>query len=134
MTQFGRAMKELDIEIICANTPQAKGRVERANQTLQDRLVKELRLRGISSMDAANEYASEFMTDLNNRFAAQPRSSHDAHRQLLPSEDLDLIFTKRDLRILSKNQICLICIHECLITTGNRYQSSIILIISEAQG
>jgi hypothetical protein len=103
MTQFGRAMKELDIEIICANTPQAKGRVERANQTLQDRLVKELRLRGISSMEAANEYAPEFMTDLNNRFAAQPRSSHDAHRQLLSSEDLDLIFTKRDSRILSKN-------------------------------
>jgi len=59
MTQFGRAMKELDIEIICANTPQAKGRVERANQTLQDRLVKELRLLGISSIEAANEYAPE---------------------------------------------------------------------------
>ena len=50
LTQFGRAMQELDIQIICANTPQAKGRVERANQTLQDRLVKELRLRGISDI------------------------------------------------------------------------------------
>ena len=103
MTQFGRAMKELDIEIICANTPQAKGRVERANLTLQDRLVKELRLRGISSIEAANEYAPEFITDFNNRFAVQPRSSHDAHRPLLHSDDLNLIFTKQKMRILSKN-------------------------------
>ena len=56
LTQFGRAMQELDIQIICANTPQAKGRIERANQTLQDRLVKELRLRGISDMEAGNAY------------------------------------------------------------------------------
>ena len=103
MTQFGRAMKELDIEIICANTPQAKGRVERANQTLQDRLVKELRLRGISSIEAANEYTPEFIAVFNNRFAVEPSSSHDAHRPLLPSDDFDLIFTKRDLRVLSKN-------------------------------
>ena len=54
LTQFGRALYELNIDIICANTPQAKGRVERANRTLQDRLVKELRLRGISTLDDAN--------------------------------------------------------------------------------
>ena len=103
MTQFGRAMKALDIEIICANSPQAKGRVERAIQTLQDRLVKELRLRGITSIEAANEYAPEFIADFNARFAVQPRSSHDAHRPLLPSEDLDLIFTRQEQRTLSKN-------------------------------
>jgi transposase len=103
MTQFGRAMKELDIEIICANSPQAKGRVERAIQTLQDRLVKELRLRGIASIAAANAYAPEFMADFNARFAVQPRSSQDAHRPILPSEDLDLIFTRQEQRTLSKN-------------------------------
>jgi transposase len=103
MTQFGRAMKELDIEIICANTPQAKGRVERVMQVLQDRLVKEMRLRGISNIEAANEYAFEYMTEYNARFAVQPRSSHDAHRPLLPSADLALIFTKQEQRILSKN-------------------------------
>ena len=54
LTQFGRALQELDIQIICASTPQAKGRVERANQTLQDRLIKELRLLGISDMETAN--------------------------------------------------------------------------------
>jgi transposase len=103
MTQFGRAMKELDIEIICANTPQAKGRVERVIQVLQDRLVKEMRLRGISNIEAANEYALEYMTEYNARFAVQPRSSHNAHRPLLPSADLALIFTKQEQRILSKN-------------------------------
>lgn len=103
MTQFGRAMKELDIEIICANTPQAKGRVERAIQILQDRLVKEMRLREISSIEAANEYATEFMADYNARFAVQPRSSHDAHRSLGSEEDLVRIFTLQEQRILSKN-------------------------------
>jgi len=85
MTQFGRAMKELDIEIICANTPQAKGRVERVIEVLQDRLVKEMRLRGISNIEVANEYTLEYITEYNARFAVQPRSSHDAHRPLLPS-------------------------------------------------
>jgi transposase len=74
-TQFGRAMQELDIQIICANTPQAKGRVERAIQTLQDRLPKEMRLRQLSSWDEGNAYLPEFMADFNGRFAIQPRSS-----------------------------------------------------------
>lgn len=103
MTQFGRAMKELDIEIICANSPQAKGRVERAIQILQDRLVKELRLRAISTIDAANEYVIEYMHDYNGRFAVQPRSSHDTHRSLQPEEDLAQVFTLQEQRILSKN-------------------------------
>lgn len=103
MTQFGRAMKELDIEIICANTPQAKGRVERAIQILQDRLVKEMRLRGISSIEAANEYVTEFMADYNARFAVEPRSSHNMHRSLMPKEDLERIFTLQEQRILSNN-------------------------------
>ena len=103
LTQFGRAMEELDIQIICANTPQAKGRIERANQTLQDRLVKELRLRGISDMETANAYLPEFREDFNRRFAVQPRSSHDAHRPLLKTENLDLILTHQKRGTLSKN-------------------------------
>jgi transposase len=103
MTQFGRAMKELDIEIICANTPQAKGRVERVNQTLQDRLTKELRLRGISTMADANAYLPEFMEDFNRRFAVTSRCSHNAHRPLRPSDNLDLILTRQEWRELSKN-------------------------------
>lgn len=103
MTQFGRAMKELDIEIICANSPQAKGRVERAIQVLQNRLVKEMRLRDISSITAANEYAAEYIEDYNARFAVQPRSLHDVHRSLLPNDDLERVFTLQEHRILSKN-------------------------------
>jgi len=103
MTQFGRAMKELDVQIICANSPQAKGRVERANQTLQDRLVRELRLRNISSIEAANAFAPEFCEDFNRRFAVSPRSDHNAHRPLLDTENLDLIFSRQKTGILSKN-------------------------------
>ena len=103
LTQFGRAMEDLGIQVICANSPQAKGRVERANQTLQDRLVKELRLRNISDMQAGNAYLPEFREDYNRRFAVQPRSSHDAHRPLLKTENLDIILTHQKTGTLSKN-------------------------------
>jgi transposase len=103
LTQFGRAMEALGIQIICANTPQAKGRVERANQTLQDRLVKELRLRDISDIDNANAFLAEFREDFNRRFAVQPRSTHDAHRPLLKTENLGRIFTHQKTATLSKN-------------------------------
>jgi hypothetical protein len=96
-------MQELHIQIICANTPQAKGRVERANQTLQDRLPKELRLRGISDWQAGNAFLPDFMDDFNRRFAVQPRSSYDAHRPLSNADDLAYIFTWRESRTLSKN-------------------------------
>jgi hypothetical protein len=96
-------MQELDIQIICANTPQAKGRVERVIQTLQDRLPKEMRLRGISTLTDGNAYLPEFMVDLNQRFAVEPRSSVDAHRPLTPKEDLARILTWQETRTLSKN-------------------------------
>lgn len=103
LTQFGRAMQELDIPILCANTPQAKGRVERVNQTLQDRLVKEMRLRKINNMQEGNAYLPEFIADFNARFAVPPRSSVDAHRPLLPLQNLDRILTWQEPRVLSKN-------------------------------
>lgn len=82
MTQFGRALNELNIEILCANSSQAKGRVERANRTLQDRLVKELRLAGISDMEAANAFLPCFMERYNAKFAKAPRRPDDLHRAL----------------------------------------------------
>lgn len=69
ITQFGRALSELNIEILCANSSQAKGRVERVNRTLQDRLVKEPRLAGITGITAGNEYLSDFMQRFNARIA-----------------------------------------------------------------
>jgi len=82
MTQFGRAMNDLNVEILCANSSQAKGRVERANRTLQDRLVKELRLAGISDMEAGNAFLPSFMERYNARFAKVPRRPDDLHRPL----------------------------------------------------
>ena len=103
LTQFGRAMQELEIAIICANTPQAKGRVERVNLTLQDRLVKEMRLLGISSMEEGNAYLPEFMEAFNRRFAVVPRSNIDAHHPLLLKDNLDQVLTWQETRIISKN-------------------------------
>ena len=103
LTQFGRALSDLNIDIICANTPQAKGRVERMNQTLQDRLVKELRLRGISNMDDGNAFLPEFMADYNRRFARAPLSAHDAHRPLQVGEDLVQTFSWQEERTMSRN-------------------------------
>ena len=103
LTQFGRALKELQIELICAHSPQAKGRVERANQTLQDRLTKELRLRDLSSLAAANAYLPEFIADYNQRFAVAPRSAESAHRRLAKGEDLERVLTLCERRTLSKN-------------------------------
>lgn len=104
LTQFGRILKTLDIAAIHANTPQAKGRVERANQTLQDRLVKELRLQGISDIETANTWLPAFIEDYNRRFAVSARSEQDAHRPILHDEqELNLIFTIHYQRKLSKN-------------------------------
>ncbi len=102
-TQFARALFELNIEGICANSSQAKGRVERTHLTLQDRLVKELRLRGISMIEAANAFMPEFIADYNARFAKEPRNAHNAHRPLRSDENLDLIFTWREPRCVSKS-------------------------------
>ena len=103
-TQFTRALKTLDIEAIHAHSPQAKGRVERANRTLQDRLVKEMRLRGIDGMEAGNAYLPEFMADFNRRFAVAPRNPQDAHREVLhDAAELDLIFREHHGRKLTKN-------------------------------
>jgi transposase len=103
ITQFGRAMHDLDIESICANSPQAKGRVERANRVLQDRLVKELRLEGISTIEKANAFVPDFIARYNRRFAVEPRSKIDAHRPIEPSVDLDRILCSWHPRIVSKN-------------------------------
>jgi hypothetical protein len=101
ITQFGRAMYQLNIDTFCANSSPAKGRVERAHLTLQDRLVKELRLRNLSTIEAANAYARAFMAAHNARFAKPPRSTFDAHRPLHDDENCDAIMTWRLQRKVS---------------------------------
>ncbi|KVU14754.1 ISNCY family transposase [Burkholderia ubonensis] len=103
VTHFGRAMYELNIDTFCANSSPAKGRVERAHLTLQDRLVKELRLRGISTVADANAYAPSFMAAYNARFAKPPRSEFNAHRPLRDDEDLDTLLTWRETRRVTKS-------------------------------
>jgi transposase len=103
MTQFTRALEELNVDLICASSPQAKGRVERAHQTLQDRLVKELRLHGISTVEGANQFVTGFIADYNSRFAQSPSSAHDAHRPLRAHEKLDEVFRWKESRVLSMN-------------------------------
>lgn len=105
MTQFGRAMQELDIKLICANTPQAKGRVERRNRALQDRLKKALRLHKMVTMECANSFLSTFIEDFNKRFAKPPKDPVNAHRPTLVDQDLNRIFCTKTERLLSKNLI-----------------------------
>jgi transposase len=102
-TQFGRAMQDLNIDVICANTAAAKGRVERAHQTLQDRLVKELRLNGINDRESGNAFIDFFREDYNRRFARTPKNPRNAHRQLLPQDDLVRAFSWQEQRRLTKN-------------------------------
>lgn len=103
MTQFGRAMAELGIELIPAFSPQAKGRVERSFRTLQDRLIKEMRLRGISSVEQANRFLEDvFIPFYNKRFGVEAQSPVDVHRPLRSQHNLDSIFSlKTERRIIN---------------------------------
>jgi transposase len=103
LTQFGRAMKELGIELIHANSPQAKGRVERSHGTLQDRLIKMMRLKGISSIEEGNVYLEEFRKDYNSRFGKEAQSKEKANREIPSSMNLDDILCTKEARKVTKN-------------------------------
>lgn len=102
LTQFSRAMKRLDVELILANSPQAKGRVERMNGTLQDRLVKEMRLAKISDIAAANRFLEKtFLPSLNRKFAVEAREEADLHRRMGPGVRLDEVLCFEERRVVS---------------------------------
>src|SRR3954469_16553479 len=105
MTQFGRTLADLNIEILCANSSQAKGRVERAHATLQDRLVKELRLAGISDLEAANAFLPGFIESYNSKFARAPAQALDLHRPLEGIKDLGDILCWRETRRVSRQLV-----------------------------
>jgi hypothetical protein len=101
-TQFGRAMGQLGVELILANSPQAKGRVERMNGVLQDRLVKALRLEGISELGLANQYlAQTFLPALNRRFQREAASPADVHRGV--PRDLDEVLSWEAERVVQRD-------------------------------
>jgi len=103
-TQFGRAMRELDVELILACSPQAKGRVERMNGTLQDRLVKAMRRAAIADIDAANRFLEEsFLPEFNARFAVKSASPDDGHHRLNATVDLARILSIQEPRVVAKD-------------------------------
>lgn len=102
LTQVGRALKELGIELICANSPQAKGRIERLFGTLQDRLVKELRLREINTMEKGNRYLEEYISEHNRLFGIAPEREDNMHRPA-EKEEVEQAFCFKEERLLSKN-------------------------------
>lgn len=101
-SQFARALKELNVELITAHSPQAKGRVERAHKTLQDRLIKLMRLKQISSIEEANEFLKDFLQDYNSRFGRCPQKQEKAHSPYLKA-DLNKILCIKEKRKVSKS-------------------------------
>ncbi len=105
LSQFQQALCSLEIESILAQSAEAKGRVERVNRTLQDRLVKELMLRGITTIEEANKFLSEYLSKHNAKFSKEPASIFDAHRPLEKDHDVERLLCKREERTLSKDYI-----------------------------
>jgi hypothetical protein len=103
-TQFGRAMRELGVELILAHSPQAKGRVERMNGTLQDRLVKAMRRAEIADLGAANQFLEKkFLPEFNARFSARPAKRGDWHRALTADTDLARIVSTQETRVVQND-------------------------------
>jgi hypothetical protein len=103
VTQFGRALRELDIELIRARRPQAKGRIERSFGTAQDRWVKELRLAGARTLDEANAVLERVVPDHNRRFAQAARQRSDAHRSLGAAFNLAAILSLQEQRVVAND-------------------------------
>ncbi|HUL29431.1 MAG TPA: ISNCY family transposase [Thermodesulfobacteriota bacterium] len=101
LSEFERALKELGVEVSHAHSPQAKGRIERLFRTFQDRVVKEMRLRGIKTIEEGNQFLEQYLPLYNKRFSVPPREKQDVHRPLPRGIDLDAILcmkTERTLR------------------------------------
>jgi hypothetical protein len=103
-TQFGRALRELGIGLICALSPQAKGRVERQFKTLQDRLVKAMRLAGIKTQEEGNRFLETYLREHNERHGVEAADPADAHRPLLKDQRLEEIFSARTPRVVGNDR------------------------------
>lgn len=102
-SQFGRALAELGVELIAAHSPQAKGRVERLFKTFQDRVIKELRLAKVSTLDAANAFLTGYLPIYNRRFAVPPAQTADLHRPRPARGELDRILCIKTTRVLRRD-------------------------------
>ncbi|WP_244783061.1 ISNCY family transposase [Acinetobacter sp. F-1] len=126
ITQFGRVLSTLNIDIIFANSPQAKGRVERANRTLQDRLIKEMRLKGICSIEQANVWLPCFIEQFNQKFAKMAFNPKNLHRPIMETaEELDDIFTWREPRRVTNSLT--ITYDKCVYLLENKEENQILM-------
>jgi transposase len=100
LSQFERALKELGVEVSHAHSPQAKGRIERLFRTFQDRVVKEMRLRGIRAIEEGNQFLEGYLPLYNRRFLVCPKEKEDFHRPLPKGVDLDAILCMKTERAL----------------------------------
>ena len=103
ITQFQRACNQVGVELISANSPQAKGRVERVNETLQDRLVKELRLAGVSTIEEGNEFLEVYIPNFNDKFAVIPQNKGDLHKNIPKAIDLEQVYSIQSERIVQND-------------------------------
>ena len=104
LTQFGRAMQELEVELICAHSPQAKGRVERRHAVFQDRLVKAMRLARLNDLDVANQFLEEtFLPDMNARFTVEPKHRADLHRRVAKGVQLADVLSFQEARVVQSD-------------------------------
>jgi hypothetical protein len=140
LTQFGRALKQLGIQAIFAHSPEAKGRVERANCTLQDRLIKELRYHQISTLEEANQFIKQrYLQEYNNKFSVSPKNDFNLHQPLTPRESTKLkeILSIQTIRKVSKqlivkhNNISFMLIN---IGKGYRLQGKKVTVYERADG
>lgn len=100
MSEFERAMKEFGVEVIHAHSPQAKGRIERLFRTLQDRLIKEMRLEKIATIEEANRFLARYLPRYNKKFAVRPVKEGNLHREIPPNTNLDRILCRKTQRVL----------------------------------
>jgi len=100
LSQFARAVDELGVDVIYADSPQAKGRIERLFNTFQNRLIKEMRLKGIKSTEEGNRFLKHYLPAYAKRFAVQPANDTDLHRPVLKRADLDAVFCVKTIRVL----------------------------------
>jgi transposase len=131
-TQFGRAMKELGINMIFARSAQAKGRIERLWETLQSRLVIEFRIRGIKTVHEANAFLAEYIPRFNEQFAVEPERTELAYSPLAPGTDLDLILCVKEIRTTDNGGVFSFNRKSFLITSGDVPKKAKVEVVASA--
>jgi len=131
-TQFGRAMKELGINLILARSAQAKGRIERLWETLQSRLVIEFRIRNIKTPHEANAFLTEYIPNFNKQFAVEPEQTEQAYSPLSPDLNIDLILSVKETRTVDSGGVFSFHKKQFLITSGDVPKKAKIDVIASA--